>query len=94
MIYDPMARARDLRERIFHIMTAEEQAEYLGGEMADTRSIIIRRCDVCGEDRKLVQHVLTDQTGKTDWPLLCDSGRMMTLDAADIAAPKAQGIDP
>jgi hypothetical protein len=28
MIYDPAARARDLRERIFASMTDEEQAEY------------------------------------------------------------------
>jgi hypothetical protein len=33
VICDPAARARDLRERIFESMTAEEQAEYNGEKM-------------------------------------------------------------
>jgi hypothetical protein len=84
------------------MMIAEEQAEYLGGEMADTR-VIIRRCDICGTDRVLVQNVLSAAPGSADWRTAvfpdkkrickCDGGNSQPFDADDIAALKAQSID-
>jgi hypothetical protein len=71
--------------------------------MADTR-VIIRRCDMCGTDRVLVQDVLTAAPGSADWSTAvfqdkkrickCDGGESRPLDEKDKAALKEQNIDP
>jgi hypothetical protein len=56
MIYDPIRRALELRQRILESMSSEELADYVlsNANMSDGAApVVIRRCDKCGQDRTL-----------------------------------------